>query len=180
MNAEQKQRAQAALTKWWATDSNKAVLSTGYEMAGVLQELVDAPEAEPVAWMVYGRDGVWLHVVRYEKDVDEYRARGFKVSPFYTAPPAPSVPDGMKLIPKVATPEMLAGLIGAGCCKSLEKAYAALYAAAPTPAEAPADVARDAERWRMLPAFLEEFEISYLRLEDAIDAAIAAEKGQQA
>ena len=49
MTPEQKQRAQAAITKWWATDSNKAVLSTGYEMAGVLQELVDAPEAEPVA-----------------------------------------------------------------------------------------------------------------------------------
>ena len=46
MNNEQKQRAIAALTKWWAADSNKAVLSTGYEMAGVLQELIDAPEPE--------------------------------------------------------------------------------------------------------------------------------------
>lgn len=46
MNAEQKQRAIAALTKWGAADSNKAVLSTGYEMAGVLQELIDAPEPE--------------------------------------------------------------------------------------------------------------------------------------
>jgi hypothetical protein len=46
MNAEQKQRAIAALTKWLAADSNKAVLSTGYEMAGVLQELIDAPEPE--------------------------------------------------------------------------------------------------------------------------------------
>jgi hypothetical protein len=44
MNNEQKQRAIAALTKWWAADSNKAVLSTGYEMAGVLQELIAAPE----------------------------------------------------------------------------------------------------------------------------------------
>jgi len=67
----------------------------------------------------------------------------------YAAPPAPSVPDGMKLIPKVATPEMLVGLIGAGCCKSLEKAYAALYAAAQQP-EPPADVARDAARYRWL------------------------------
>lgn len=46
MNNEQKQRAIAALTKWWAADSNKAVLSTGYEMAGVLQEMIDAPEPE--------------------------------------------------------------------------------------------------------------------------------------
>jgi len=47
MNAEQKQRAIASLTKFWAADSNKAVLSTGYEMAGVLQELIDAPERDP-------------------------------------------------------------------------------------------------------------------------------------
>lgn len=46
MNNKQKQLAIAALTKWWAADSNKAVLSTGYEMAGVLQELIDAPEPE--------------------------------------------------------------------------------------------------------------------------------------
>jgi hypothetical protein len=50
MNNEQKQRAIAALTKWWAADSNKAVLSTGYEMAGVLQEMIDAPEPEPVGY----------------------------------------------------------------------------------------------------------------------------------
>lgn len=48
MNNEQKQRAIAALTKWWAADSNKAVLSTGYEMAGVLQELIEQPTSVPV------------------------------------------------------------------------------------------------------------------------------------
>jgi len=48
VNEQQKQRAIAALTKWWAADSNKAVLSTGYEMAGVLQELIEQPTSVPV------------------------------------------------------------------------------------------------------------------------------------
>lgn len=54
-----------------------------------------------------------------------------------------------QLVPVEATEEMLeAGFhaieIGGGVT---EHAWAALLAAAPTPAEAPADVARDAERW---------------------------------
>ena len=57
---------------------------------------------------------------------------------------------------------------------------------APTPAEPSADVARDAERWRILPQFLEEFQTPYFRLVEKIDAArgrqtkatIAEVKGQ--
>ena len=45
----------------------------------------------------------------------------------------------------------------------------------PTPAEPSADVARDAERWQMLPAFLAEFQVPYLQLVDKIDAAIERE-----
>lgn len=42
-------------------------------------------------------------------------------------------------------------------------------------AEPPADVVRDAERWRMLPAFLDEFQIPYLQVASKIDAAIERE-----
>jgi hypothetical protein len=54
-----------------------------------------------------------------------------------------------QLVPVEATEEMLeAGFhaieIGGGVT---EQAWAALLAAAPTPAEPPADLARDAERW---------------------------------
>ena len=45
----------------------------------------------------------------------------------------------------------------------------------PTQPEPPADVARDAERWQMLPAFLAEFQVPYLQLVDKIDAAIERE-----
>ena len=44
-----------------------------------------------------------------------------------------------------------------------------------TQPEPPADVARDAERWQMLPAFLAEFQVPYLQLVDKIDAAIERE-----
>lgn len=52
----------------------------------------------------------------------------------------------------------------------------------PTQPEPPADVARDAERWQMLPAFLAEFQVPYLQLVDKIDAAIEREifGGEQA
>ena len=46
----------------------------------------------------------------------------------------------------------------------------------PTQPEPPADLVRDAEKWRMLPAFLEEFQIPYLQLEGKIDAAIERDK----
>ena len=58
----------------------------------------------------------------------------------------------------------------------------ALYTAPPAPDQSeqhlgmvPADVARDAERWQMLPAFLAEFQVPYLQLVDKIDAAIERE-----
>ena len=50
-----------------------------------------------------------------------------------------------------------------------------VYAAPPAPSVP--DVARDAERWQMLPAFLAEFQVPYLQLVDKIDAAMS-EKGQ--
>ena len=65
----------------------------------------------------------------------------------------------------------------------------ALYTAPPAPDQSeqhlgmvPADVARDAERWQMLPAFLAEFQVPYLQLVDKIDAAIEREifGGEQA
>ena len=80
MNNEQKQWAIAALTKWWAADSNKAVLSTGYEMAGVLQEMIDAPEPDQPN--------------QSEQHLEMVNA------------PAPSVPDGRKMVPDEPTAEM--------------------------------------------------------------------------
>ena len=89
MNAEQKQRAQAALAQWWATNSNKAVLSTGYEMVGLLQELIDAPEPEPVA-TVTGYYAGYLSISTVDGRVLPAGTA------LYLAPPAPSVPDAWR------------------------------------------------------------------------------------
>ena len=70
-------------------------------------ELIDAPEVEPVAWMV--KNGfVCSMIYRSKKDADNYAAdqqkrhdlsgslASFCVIPLYTAPPAPIVPDGWR------------------------------------------------------------------------------------
>lgn len=79
MNAEQKQRASQLLKSW--TDEE----AIG-EAFALLQELIDAPEPEPVAYIEHHKGGdnlVWDNP-------------GGKYSVLYSAPPAPSVPDGWK------------------------------------------------------------------------------------
>lgn len=58
------------------------------------------------------------------------------------------------------------------------EATLAEYYAAPQQAEAaPPDAVRDAERWRMLPAYFYEYQIDAMKLYRDIDAAIAQQKG---
>ena len=203
MNADQKKRAQIAIKKWWAADSSKSVLSTGYEISELLQELVDAPEALPAT-----------NPSQISSSAEPFGY--FKAEPFgwtdcaetddgaialYTAPPAQSVPDGLHLLISGAVYDFAGFLttrektiqvgarVGADIVVDLLKEWAALRGLklddaavlswqewlSPTPPEPPADVARDAERWQMLPAFLAEFQVPYLQLVDKIDAAIERE-----
>ena len=145
MTPEQKQRAQAAITKWWATDSNKAVLSTGYEMAGVLQEMVDAPESEPVA-RVTGYYAGYLSIATVDGSVLPAGTALYAAPPHQSEhhlemvnTPAPSVPDGWKLVPVEPTPEMMRSGMNVPFNKAARHnaVYRAMLAAAPTPAEAP-------------------------------------------
>lgn len=107
MNAEQKQRALTALGMWHSNnDGSLREYQAAELMAALLQELVCAPDAEPVAWMV--KNGfVCSMIYRSKKDADNYAAdqqkrhdlsgslASFCVIPLYTAPPAPSVPDNV-------------------------------------------------------------------------------------
>ena len=95
--------------------AGEATIFVAFEL---LKELVDAPEAEPVAWQV--RNG-WASVAIYQRQIDaenyakEQQKRhdlsgslaSFCVVPLYTAPPTPSVPDGWKLVPYTPTVQML-------------------------------------------------------------------------
>ena len=83
MTAEQKQRAADLLAAWRAT----AYALHADRMAALLQELVDAPEAEPVA-RVTGYYAGYLSISTIDGRVLPAGTA------LYLAPPAPSVPDG--------------------------------------------------------------------------------------
>ena len=132
MNAEQKQRALDLIdvTKTYRLDAEECAV----QMAALLQELVDAPTPEPFG---YFKDEPFGWTDCAETDDGAIA--------LFAAPPAPSVPDGWK--------HDCAGILAndvelwVDSCPHCGKPRPA---AAPTPAEAPADVARDAARYRWL------------------------------
>ena len=116
--------------------------------ADLLQEMVDAPEPEPVA-RVTGY---------YAGQLSSATVDG-RVLPtgtaLYLAPPAPSVPDGWKLVPVEPTPEPFgyfkAEPFGWTDCAETDDGAIALYTAPPAPDQSeqhlgmvPADVAEKA------------------------------------
>ena len=225
MNADQKKRIAHEISNWKNACNCRAVQLTGDRMAALLQELVDAPEPEPVA-RVTGYYAGYLTIATVDGRVLPAGTA------LYLAPPAPSVPDGWKLVPVEPTPEPFgyfkAEPFGWTDCAETDDGAIALFDAPPAPiynapaymathdawrglepflgkdvpdsevvllsdvkamlttppapdqseqhlGMVPADVARDAERWQMLPAFLAEFQVPYLQLVDKIDAAIERE-----
>jgi len=86
MNADQKRRAKGALTNWLVD-----------EMAALLQELIDAPEAEPVAWLHIPHDHLKDRIQSLASTVKYSDPAVYaEILPCYvipTAPPAPSVRD---------------------------------------------------------------------------------------
>ena len=155
--------------------------------ADLLQELVDALEAEPVL-VVETEPGYWNrgHYCEGTKSyIDPTKVWGLPVgTKLYAAPPAPSVPDGWK--------HDCAGILAndvelwLDSCPHCGKPRPA---AAPTPAEAQADVARDAARYRLLvaegtdPDLLQNF-MGFILMDSQtaatalIDAAIERQGGQ--
>lgn len=161
MNAEQKQRAVEFINDWKSDDG---WVCAGNQMADLLQELVDAPEAEPVA-RVTGYYAGYLSIATVDGRVLPTGTA------LYTAPPAPSAPDGWRDVLEAVLREMpgrkdnngnapghghrIPGiwdsdngpLAGKPCAWCLAWNTAKkMLAATPTPPEPPADVVRDAER----------------------------------
>ena len=137
-------------------------------MTALLQELADAPEAEPFA--VIHLDGSFVHV-EFKQTI-----AGTGKFEVYAAPPAPSVPDGLPLLISGAIYDFAGFLttqektiqagarVDASAVVDMLKEWAALRGLklddaavlswqewlSPTPPEPPADLVRDAERYRWL------------------------------
>ena len=150
MNAEQKQRAKDALTNWLVDD-----------MAALLQELVDAPETEPVA-RVTGYYAGYLSIATVDGRVLPAGTALYAAPPHQSEhhlemvnTPAPSVPDVANTFKRRAE-EIVAMAVNREDYAKINRTVAALVtdianaAEATTQAEAPADVARDAARYRWL------------------------------
>lgn len=85
MNAEQRKQTLELIESLKSTD---AELSSA-EVAALLQELIDAPEPEPVAVVSNFFTGRTLILANKGIELPDG-------APLYTAPPAPSAPDGWK------------------------------------------------------------------------------------
>lgn len=163
MNAEQKQQAKQLIADWTnvSKTSTPAVwFLNGDCMAGFLQELVDAPEPEPVA-RVTGYYAGYLSIATVDGRVLPAGTALYLAPPHQSEhhlemvnTPAPSVPDGWR--PFLTDVITAAGLLGHGKRdKGLADrigsfAFDAMRGSTPTPAEPPADLARDAARYRWL------------------------------
>lgn len=101
MTPEQKQRAMQMLRRFsQTTPMTRTADNAAVAMAALLQDLVDAPEAAPVA-RVTGYYAGYLSISTIDGRVLPAGTA------LYLAPPAPSVPDGWKLVPVEPTPEMM-------------------------------------------------------------------------
>ena len=185
MTPEQKQRAMQMLRRFsQATPMTRTADNAAVAMAALLQELVDAPEPEPFGYFKAEPFG-WTDCAETDDGAIA----------LFAAPPAPSVPDGWK--------HDCAGImqndveLWLDSCPHCGKPKTD---AAPTPAEAPADGARDAERldwldernaphglgWEIIqmPAgnvhihTLTGDKAKFESIRDAIDAAIERQGGE--
>ena len=128
MTPEQKQRAVDLIdvTKTYRLDAEECAM----QMAALLQELVDAPESEPVAYAT-GYYAGYLSIATVDGRVLPTGTA------LYTAPPVPSVPD-MRLTGQWESSRIADYNRGWNECRQ------AMLSAAPTPAEAPAQDFEDA------------------------------------
>lgn len=97
-------------------------------------------EALPAAWRHDNGPFAGMALTRSKSVADSWMAKGWVVTPLYTAPLTPAVPDGFKLVPTVPTPEMIAAAMNCDdvtfinledFCVNFGNIYAAMLAAAP-------------------------------------------------
>lgn len=117
---------------------NEFSLSLVQEMAA---ELMANLEAQPVAWRHDNGPFAGMALTRSKNVADSWIANGWNVTPLYTAQPAPTLPDGFKLVPTVPTQEMIAAAMNCDdvtfnadetFCVNFNSIYRAMLKAAPS------------------------------------------------
>jgi hypothetical protein len=153
MNAEQKKIALECIRLWGSEDLSDCA---GDQMAALLQELVDAPEPEPVA-RVTGYYAGYLSIATVDGSVLPAGTALYAAPPHQSEhhlemvnTPAPSAPDVAQTIPSHdQITQILNGLDRCGVAES-KRAFLRTWirdwtahklSATPTPAEPPDDVA---------------------------------------
>ncbi|MGP3146040.1 hypothetical protein [Serratia bockelmannii] len=136
-------RARAKIWRKKAVDAKWISVSITQDMllnADAFDELANNREAQPVAWRHDDGPFAGITITRSKSVADNWIANGWVVTPLYTAPQAPAVPDGFKLVPTVPTPEMIAAAMNCDdvtfinledFCVNFGNIYAAMLAAAP-------------------------------------------------
>lgn len=84
MNAEQKKRALAALGMWHSSnDDSLREYQAAELMADLLQELVDAPEVEPVGYLYTHAQSRDCHFSDYDDDYRGLERAMWHIEPVY-------------------------------------------------------------------------------------------------
>lgn len=146
--------------------------------AGTALYLAPPAPSVPDGWIRAIDEAMVVHHIGIADRADSYEVAKKKLNAllilnqnigeyFSAKAPVPSVPDGWQLVPVEVTEDMACALVNASpidgpawddatpednaeCISIVATIYRAMLAAAPTPAEPPADVARDADRYRWL------------------------------
>lgn len=113
------------------TEQLKNLSYSGGIVGDLARELLANREAQPViaAWQHKGEP--WRIIL--DRDIEAVRKTSGSWSPLYTAPPAPAVPDGFKLMPLEMTDEIGEAIaMEARCCGGIALCiYESALAAAP-------------------------------------------------
>ncbi|WP_440487498.1 hypothetical protein [Serratia ureilytica] len=90
-------REKAVEAKWESVSIAQDMLQN----ADAFDELAANREAQPVAWRHDDGPFAGIAITRSKSVADNWMAKGWAVTPLYTAPPAPAVPDKPRLPPHI-------------------------------------------------------------------------------
>lgn len=136
-------RARAKFWREKAIEAKWESVSIAQDMllnAAAFDELANNREALPAAWRHDNGPFAGMALTRSKSVSDSWMAKGWVVTPLYTAPQTPAVPDGFRIVPTIPTSEMIAAAMNCDDVTFINledfyvnfgNIYAAMLAAAP-------------------------------------------------